>query len=187
MRPWRTWCSRPRTCSAGTSTRPRTCRAILGLLLQLDHHGPRTIIELFDRLPRALLPVLAGEFAGEFLPPLRAYAGAIRSRVAGFPFAYADTVARRMRSVFVHTRSPELKTLALEITLIAAVELNRFAAMNVFNGLLTTVKDAEVALAVVEMLRSHARYYQKVAEQVPPGRLHGGDSRGAGGVAGGEG
>ena len=62
-------------------------RAILGLLLQLDRHGPRTIIELFDRLPRALLPVLASEFAGEFLPPLRAYAGAIRSRVAGFPFA----------------------------------------------------------------------------------------------------
>ncbi len=147
-------------------------KAILGLLLHLDRHGPHAVIEFFDRLPRALLPVLAGEFSGEFLPPLRAYAGALRARAAGLPFAHADAVARRMRSVFVHSRSPEVKTTALEITLIAAVELNRFAAMNVFNGLLTTVKDTEVALAVVEMLRAHFRHYQKVAEQVPPGRLH---------------
>jgi hypothetical protein len=61
---------------------------------------------------------------------------------------------------------------ALEIILVAAVELNRFAAMNVFNDLLTSVKDAELALSVVEMLRTNARYYQNVAEQVPPGRLH---------------
>jgi serine/threonine protein kinase len=152
--------------------RAENLRAILGLMLQLDRFGPRTVIELFDRLPRPILPVLAGEFAAEFLPPLRAYAGAIRSRVSGLNFAYADTVARRMRSVFVHGRSPELKTLALEITLIAAVELNRFAAMDVFNSLLTSLKDAELAIAVVEMLRAESRYYHKVAEQVPPGHLH---------------
>ena len=76
-------------------------KAILGLLLHLDldRLGPRTVIEFFDRLPREILPVLAGEFAGEFLPPLRAYAGAIQSRVAGFNFAYADAVARRMQRV----------------------------------------------------------------------------------------
>jgi eukaryotic-like serine/threonine-protein kinase len=147
-------------------------KAILGLLLSLDRLGHPTIIEFFDRLPREILPVLAGEFPGEFLPPLRAYAGAIQSRVAGFNFAYADTVARRMRSVFVHARNTEVKTAALQITLIAAVELNRFAAMNVFNSLLTTIKDVDLAIAVAEMLRAHSRFYQKVAEQVPPNRLH---------------
>jgi serine/threonine protein kinase len=156
----------------GRGYRAENLRSILGLILQLDRFGARTILEFFDRLPRALLPVLASEFASEFLPPLRAYAGAIRSRVSGLNFAYADTVARRMRSVFVHGRGAEVKTTALEVTLIAAVELNRFAAMNVFNVLLTSVKDAELALAAVEMLRSDARYYQKVAEQVPPARLH---------------
>jgi serine/threonine protein kinase len=149
-------------------------KAILGLLLQLDldRQGPRTVIESFDRLPRPILPVLAGEFPGEFLPPLRAYAEAIRARVAGFNFAYADDVARRMRSVFVHARNVEIKTTALEVTLIAAVALNRFAAMNAFNSLLTAVKDVELAIAVGEMLRAQARYYQKVAEQVPPSRLY---------------
>ena len=77
-----------------------------------------------------------------------------------------------MRSVYVHTRNGEIKAKALEITLIAAVELNRFAAMNVFNSLLTTVKDVDLAIAIAEMLRAHARHYQKVAEQVPPSRLH---------------
>jgi eukaryotic-like serine/threonine-protein kinase len=147
-------------------------KAILGLLLNLDRHDARTIVEFFDRLPREILPVLAAEYPTEFLAPLRAYADAILSRVAGYSFAYADTVARRMRSVFVHTRSGEIKTLALRITLISAVELNRFAAMNVFNSLLTTVKDVDLSLAVAEMLRAHARHYQKVAEQVPPSRLH---------------
>jgi hypothetical protein len=147
-------------------------KAILGLLLHLDRLGYHPVIEFFDRLPREILPVLAGEFPGEFLPPLGAYARAIQSRVAGFSFAYADSVARRMRGVFVHSRNGEIKAKALQITLIAAVELNRFAAMNVFNSLLTTVKDPDLAIAIAEMLRAHARHYQKVAEQVPPGRLH---------------
>lgn len=152
--------------------RGENLKAILALLLPLDRLGPGTVIEFFDRLPRAILPVLAGEFPVEFLPPLKAYAGAIQSRVAGYNFAYADDVARRMRSVFVHTRNVEVKTMALQITLIAAVELNRFAAMNVFNSLLATVKDVDYAIAIAEMLRSQSRYYQKVAEQVPPSRLH---------------
>jgi serine/threonine protein kinase len=154
--------------------RAENLSAILGLLLHLDldRHGPRTIIEFFDRLPRAVLPVLAGEFAREFLPALRTYASAIQARVASYSFAYADAVAGRMRSVFVHSRSTEVKTAALEITLIAAAELNRFAAMNVFNLLLANIKDGDLAIAVGEMLRVQARHYQKVSEQVPPGRLH---------------
>jgi hypothetical protein len=152
--------------------RSENLRAILDLLLNLDRLAPATIIEFFDRLPPGLLPVLAGEFEGGILPPLRAYAGAVRSRVSSCAFAYADTVARRMRSVFVHSRSPEVKACALEITLVAAVELNRFAAMNVFSGLLASVRDNAIALAIVEMLRVQARYFQKVADQVLPGRLH---------------
>src|SRR4051794_36293986 len=145
---------------------------ILGLLPPLDRHAQQEIIGLFDRLPREILPVLADEFAGELYPLLDAYARAIQSRVGGFSFAYADTVARRMKTVFVHTPSGDVKSKALQIILIAAVELNRFAAMNVFNSLLTTVKDLDLAIAIAEMLRAHSRYYQKVAEQIPPTRLH---------------
>src|SRR4051812_6626336 len=78
---------------------PENLKAILGLLLHLDRHAQQEIIGLFDRLPREILPVLAGEFAGELYPLLDAYARAIQSRVGGFSFAYADTVARRMKTV----------------------------------------------------------------------------------------
>jgi serine/threonine protein kinase len=152
--------------------RSENLKAILALLVDLDRLGPRTIIEFFDRIPREVLAVLASEFAGEFLPLLRAYARAIGARVARFDFAYADLVARRMRSVFVHARDVDIKTTALRTTLIAAVELNRFAAIDGFNGLLATVKDTELAIAVGEMLHGHARHYQKVAQHVPSGRLH---------------
>jgi hypothetical protein len=152
--------------------RAENLRAILALLIDLDRLSARTIIEFFDRIPREVLPVLAGEYAGEFLPLLRAYARAIRSLVARFDFAYADVVARRMRSVFVHARSVEVKTTALSINLVAAAELNRFAAMNAFNSLLATVKDAELAISAGEMLRAHARHYRTLAREVPSGRLH---------------
>src|SRR5262249_6158075 len=144
----------------------------LALLADLDRLSARTIIELFDRIPREVLPVLAGEYPGEVLPLLRAYARAIRSLVARFEFAYADMVAPRMRSVFVHAPDGDIKINALSITLVAAAELNRFAAMNAFNSLLATVKDTELAIAAGEMLRAHARHYQKLAREVPSGRLH---------------
>jgi serine/threonine protein kinase len=147
-------------------------REILGLLAPIDRLDPSAAIERFDRLPDGLLPVLAGEFAAEFLPVLRAYGRAVRARVAGMPFRYADAVARRMRLVFLATSHPGVKAVALQATLIAAVELNRFAAMHAFNRLLMGVQGVEFALPVAEMLRAHAGYYAEVAEGAPPDRLH---------------
>ena len=152
--------------------RSENVREILALLAPLDQLDPSAAIERFDRLPDGLLPVLAGEFATEFLPVIRAYADAVRARVSGFPFRYADQLARRMRVVFLASRHPGLKALALQATLIAAVELNRFAAMHVFNRMLMAVAAVEYALPVAEMLRDHARYYAEVADGAPPDRLH---------------
>lgn len=152
--------------------RSENVREILGLLSPLERSGTAAVIERFDRLPDGLLPVLAGEHAAEFLPVLRAYAAEVRSRVSGFPFRYADQVARRMRLVFLAARLPALKSAAMETTLLAAVGLNRYAAMHVFNRMLMAVTSVDVALPVAEMLRSHARAYAIVADGAPPHRLH---------------
>ncbi len=77
-----------------------------------------------------------------------------------------------MRLVFTGTRHPEVKTVALQTTLIAAVELNRYAAMGIFNRLLMTIKTVELALPVAEMLRRDSEYYHEVAAGAPPARLH---------------
>jgi serine/threonine protein kinase len=152
--------------------RSENVREILALLTPLDRLDPAAAVERFDRLPDALLPVLAGEFAVEFHPVLRAYTTAVRSRVAGFPFRYADQLARRMRLVFLAARQPALKALALEATLIAAVGLNRYAAMHVFNRMLMSVTGVDVALPVAEMLRTHPRTYAMIADGAPADRLH---------------
>lgn len=152
--------------------RSENVREILALLTPIDRLEPAAAVERFDRLPEALLPVLAGEYAAEFLPVVRAYLAAVRARVAGFPFRYADQVARRMRLVFLATRHPALKTAAVETTLVAAVGLNRYAAMHVFNRMLMAVTSVEVALPVAEMLRAQSRAYAVVADGAPPDRLH---------------
>ena len=152
--------------------RAENVREILALLAPLDRLDPGAAVERFDRLPDGLLPVMAAEFPAEFLPVLRAYSEALRDRVASFKFGYADGLARRMRRVFFAAEGPELKALALETTLVAAVALNRYAAMSAFNRLLMSVRTVEIALPVAEMLRSLGDYYCEVAHGAPPDRLH---------------
>jgi hypothetical protein len=147
-------------------------RSILGLLIQAGLLEQDAAIESFDRIPDDLLPILAGELAGEFLPLLKGYAQAIAARGTRFAFAYADSVARRMRIVFHATGNRAVQAVALRALVIAAVELNRFAAMDVFNHLLRSVHTVDLALPIAEMLRAEAARYQKVADQIPPDRLH---------------
>jgi len=152
--------------------RAETVRELLALLAPLDRLDPATAIERFDRLPDDLLPVMAAGYAPEFYPVLRAYTAALPARVGGFRFAYADGLARRMRRVFAATGHAGILTLALEATLIAAVALNRFAAMDAFNRLLMSVKRVEYALPVAEMLRARAEFFAEVAHGAPAERLH---------------
>lgn len=147
-------------------------REILALLAPIDRLDPGAAIERFDRLPDDLLPLMAVEHPTEFLPVLRGYMMALPERVGGFKFDYADRVARRMRRVFLAAGHPGLKALALEATLVAAVALNRFAAMDVFNRLLMSVATVDYALPIAEMLRVRARAYTEVAHGAPPDRLH---------------
>jgi eukaryotic-like serine/threonine-protein kinase len=152
--------------------RAENVREILALLAPLDQLDPVAAIERFDRLPDGLLPVMAAEFAAEFLPVLLAFTDALPSRVGTFRFAYADGLAHRMRRVFFAARHARLKAVALQATLIAAVALNRFAAMDAFNRLLMSGHRVEDALPVAEMLRAEAHYYAELAHGAPPGRLH---------------
>ena len=70
------------------------------------------------------------------------------------------------------SRDPELKTLALQAILVAAVVLNRYAAMAAFRLLLYQIQDAETALPVAEMLRAHRDYFQEIAPGLRADRLH---------------
>lgn len=145
---------------------------LLALLGQQDGVRSDGVLASFDRIPDRLLPFVAREFSREFLPILRTYADALRAKAARCEFGYADIVARRMRLVFRHSGNDELACFALRTVLLASVALNRFAAMSVFNRLLTSVKTCDLGLRVAEMLRDDAEYYREVAGAVLPAKLH---------------
>lgn len=145
---------------------------LLALLARPGTTRPGAVLASFERIPDRLLPFIAQDYGAEFLPILEEFARALQAKAARCDFAYADIVARRMRSVFRHARHDTLKCVALQAMLIASVALNRFAAITVFNRLLIGVKGCDLGLSVAEMLSEHADYYRQVASGVPPGRLH---------------
>lgn len=130
------------------------------------HISDENFIDLFDRIPMRLLPIMANNFTNDFRISLEAYRNALENEVSGYGFSYAETVGRRMSAIFVGTDNEQLRVVSLESVLIAAVYLNRFAAMGIFNNLLQDIS-AEEAIAVAEMLRRRAEVYKRVAGQVP--------------------
>jgi len=99
-----------------------------------------------------------------------AYADAVDEIVANQPFPFAEAVARRAREFFVPGVAPAIKASALRATLIAAVTLNRYSAMDAFDVMLVQCKDAD-ATAVAAMLDAEIHHYRQVADRVPRNRL----------------
>ncbi len=58
-----------------------------------------------------------------------------------------------MSAIYRATNDVEIRTLSLEALLIAAVSRHRFAAMDVFNGLIKKIAEDE-AMSVSEMLQN---------------------------------
>lgn len=135
-----------------------------------DKLSTDTIMDSFARIPKKLLATIASKFSDELRPALQAYVAAVDDQVAAKPFPYAETVANAMEIVFNGSKTPELRVLALKAALIAAVSLNRFAAMETFNVMLQNLTPAD-DLPTADMLRENMRQYGVVAPQVPADRL----------------
>jgi serine/threonine protein kinase len=145
---------------------------ILEALADLDRLDPASILDAFDRVPTEVLAGLARDRPAQFLGPLKSYARGLEREVSRRHFQYADLVARRMGTVIHESRDPEVRARALQAILVAAVVLNRYAAMAVFKRLLCQVHDPATALAVAETLRSHRDYFQEIAPGLRAERLH---------------
>lgn len=145
---------------------------ILHALADLDGIEPAAVLDAFDRVPTRVLEDLARQRPAQLLPPLKTYARGLERAVARRHFHYADLVARRMRSVILASRDADLQATALQSILVAAVGLNRYAAMAAVRFLLYEIRDPGIALAVAEMLRAHRDYFQEIAPGLRPDRLH---------------
>ena len=138
-------------------------QAILEALAGLDWVQEDDFLEGFDRVPVNVLASLAHDNPTRLFMLLSSYAQNLERAAAHRHFHYADLVARRMQAVFQLSRDPAIKAQALGALLIAAVVLNRYAAMAIFKRLLFQIQDAETALLVAELLRDHRDFFQEVA------------------------
>jgi serine/threonine protein kinase len=140
--------------------------------LALFQEEPDSYLEQFLKIPVRLLRVFAETAAAELIQSLKVYVAHLDDRVGGYAFEYAEAVGTRMKRIFAGAESPELKALAIEATLIAAVGLHRFAAMDMFNEMLMAVKEPDDVLAVVEVLERRKDIYAHIAGQIPRSNLH---------------
>src|SRR6266853_1517124 len=142
------------------------------LLLETIRGDASQFLDLFDRIPTAILSVLPEAFADLAAMVLREYVSALDATVGQRAFEYAETVARKMETVFDSaSSSPEIKTLAIEATLVAAVQLNRFAAMDSFDSMLMKTLADPDAYSAAEMLSRRADEYKRLADRVPENKL----------------
>jgi serine/threonine protein kinase len=157
--------------AAGSDWEP--CRReILDNLAALDRLDPSDRIDALDQLPTTVLVALAQSDPAVLLARLNDHARSLERHAAHRPFDYADHVARRTRHLVQTTQNPAVAARALQALLVTSVALNRYAAMGAFRLLLYQVRQADVALAVAEMLREHRDYLQEIAPGLNPRRLH---------------
>lgn len=150
---------------------PKNLLAMLqSILLMTD--DAELVINSVDKIPDQLIPYMFSTAGEDFEKVLEAYSAAVESAVGGYGFAYAETVARKMRKVADSASSPSAKAYAIKATLIAAVKLNRYAAMDIFDGMLTKIDTTEDAMAVAEMLRENIEEYKSLAPRIPKARLN---------------
>jgi eukaryotic-like serine/threonine-protein kinase len=126
----------------------------------------------FERLPDELLTVIARNLSSEMQGFLEVYNSALDEIVSDRGFAYGEYVGKKMKTIFDNTDDARVKALAIKATLIVAVRLNRYAAMEILDVMIAQVERPEDALAVADVLREELGHYRVVAERVPRVRLH---------------
>lgn len=142
------------------------------ILRRFADDGRHSGLSWFDALPVPLIRSLARNRPNDFLPIVNRYAKAVAAHVARQDFGYADFVASRMNEIFRISRHAGLKTRAVQIVLISAVALNRFAAKARFREMLREARSLELALPVSEMLRDHLDELRDAAGGLDPKSLH---------------
>ncbi|MCQ6557280.1 hypothetical protein [Paenibacillus mendelii] len=130
------------------------------------------VIKYFHKIPDRLVFAFSSSLATEFLPLLNKYRLAINEQITGYTFEFAETVAQKMIGVYNYASLPDIKRHAILSTLYAAVKLNRWAAMGLFDKMLTGVKEEQEAYAIAAGLREDVDCYMRLYDRSPKKDLH---------------
>ncbi|OZC01680.1 serine/threonine-protein kinase [Rubricoccus marinus] len=129
------------------------------------------LISQFELLPDPILSAVSIRRPDRLREVLDAYTNALADVVSGYNYAHAELVGRKARIIFNSAKDPQTKAAALKPLLAAAVILHRFAALDMFDEMLTSVRTPDLALAVADMLREEMGYYSQIADRVPREKL----------------
>lgn len=138
----------------------------------LDDNDYKLFLNLFDKVPEKILCLFSKEFPEVIEPLLSRYVNIIDEHVVQKNFDYAETVAAKMRKIYLAGDNKNLKIYALKSILCAAVDLNRFRAMDVFNKILISIKLDDEAFIVANMIKENFHRYLKIYSQIPKKELH---------------
>src|ERR1043165_563920 len=116
--------------------------SLIALLLRFEDDAD-LLTKQFERLPEELLSVMARNFPKQMQRLLETYLVAIESVLGDRGYSYGEYVATKMRIIFDNTDDARLKALTLKVTLVVAVSLNRFAAMDIFDAMLVRITRPE--------------------------------------------
>lgn len=112
-------------------------------------------VRICKELHHNIFTVIAEEPIVDLLPQfLDVYS--IMVSDADYSFEYAQVIARNMQSIFnVFELDPKIKSVALEIAINAAIEKHRFAAMDICKGMITTVNNELLGMAVSVIIQKN--------------------------------
>ena len=77
-----------------------------------------------------------------------------------------------MRIVYRYSEDLDNKKLALQNILMSSVLCNRWAAMDIFDEILSNISEAGEAIAIAEMLKEEISDYSKLANRLQRRELH---------------
>lgn len=129
-------------------------------------------LQLFDQIPLALLRAIVSDMPEDVEPLIVKYSEIIERSVGQKSFGYAEVVASKMSEIYKAANDISIRQAAFTSVLCAAVDLNRFKAMNIFNSLLVSVSSQEEALMVADVLRKHIKRYRNVFSQISKVQLN---------------
>lgn len=149
---------------------------ILKLLSSINEcEGNNTLfLNLFDSLSSKLLKIISINFSDELGQTLNKYTLNLDIFLDnyGYNFAYAEIVASKMGAVYRYSNNFDYKKIALRNILVSSVVCNRYAAIDIFVYIVSSIKDNGEALAITEMLKCEKKYFNCLANQLQKSSLH---------------
>lgn len=147
-------------------------KALCSVIANLNPQPPRMTVDMFTEINNTILGLMAKEFSEDLAPALTKFADAVKAGIIDYPYSFAETVAGKMRIIFSAAEDAALKALAIRAAMHAAVGLHRFAAMSIFDSMLSAKMTDDCALAIQDALIPHEDEFKTLAKRYSPEQLH---------------